>query len=349
MAVAEETSGRPRAPVRPDRNLALELVRVTEAAAMAAGRWVGRGDKNAADQAAVDAMRALLDSVSMDGVVVIGEGEKDEAPMLFNGESIGDGIGPQVDVAVDPLEGTRLTALGQPNAIAVIAVAERGTMFFPGAAVYMEKIAVGPQGIDVIDINASPTENVTAVAEAKGVSPRAISVVVLERDRHDKLIAELREAGAKVNLIRDGDVAPAIAAAQGGTGVDLLYGVGGTPEGVISAAALKCVGGGIQGRLWPRDDEERQMLVEAGLDPSRVLHTDDLVAGEDVFVAATGVTTGSLLRGVRDLPDGAVTDSIVMRSRSGTVRWIEATHHLEKLEQFTGRQYRSGVTCRPLE
>jgi fructose-1,6-bisphosphatase II len=307
---------------------------------MAAGRWVGRGDKNAADQAAVDAMRAMLDSVSMDGVVVIGEGEKDEAPMLFNGESVGDGTGPQVDVAVDPLEGTRLTALGQPNAIAVMAVAERGTMFFPGAAVYMEKIAVGPQGIDVIDITATPTENVGAVAKAKGASPRDISVVVLERDRHNDLIAELRDAGAKVSLIRDGDVAPAIAAAQAGTGVDMLYGIGGTPEGVISAAALKCVGGGIQGRLWPRNDEERTQLVEAGLPPERVLTTDDLVAGEDVFVAATGVTAGSLLRGVRYLPNGAITDSIVMRSRSGTSRRIEATHLLDKLEALTGREYR---------
>ncbi len=325
---------------RPDRNLALELVRVTEAAAMAAGRWVGRGDKNAADQAAVDAMRAMLDSVSMDGVVVIGEGEKDEAPMLFNGESVGDGTGPQVDVAVDPLEGTRLTALGQPNAIAVIAVAERGTMFFPGAAVYMEKIAVGRQGIDVVDLHASPTENVEAVAKAKGVSTREISVVVLERDRHNELIDELRDAGAKVNLIRDGDVAPAIAAAQAGTGVDILYGIGGTPEGVISAAALKCVGGGIQGRLWPRDDDEREKLVDAGLDPKRVLTTNDLVAGQDVFVAATGVTTGSLLRGVRYLPNGAITDSIVMRSRSGTVRRVEATHALDKLEALTGREYR---------
>jgi fructose-1,6-bisphosphatase II len=324
----------------PDRNLALELVRVTEAAAMGAGRWVGRGDKNAADQAAVDAMRAMLDSVSMDGVVVIGEGEKDEAPMLFNGESVGDGTGPQVDVAVDPLEGTRLTALGQPNAIAVMAVAERGTMFFPGAAVYMEKIAVGPRGIDVIDINVSPTQNVEAVAGAKGVSARNLTVVVLERDRHDALIAELREAGAKVQLIRDGDVAPAIAAAQAGTGVDMLYGIGGTPEGVISAAALKCVGGGIQGKLWPRDDAERQQLVDAGLDPDRVLTTDDLVAGDDVFVAATGVTTGSLLRGVRYLPNGAITDSIVMRSRSGTSRRIEATHLLDKLEALTGREYR---------
>jgi fructose-1,6-bisphosphatase II len=325
---------------RPDRNLALDLVRVTEAAAMGAGRWIGRGDKNAADQGAVDAMRAMLDTVRMDGSVVIGEGEKDEAPMLYNGEPVGDGSGPPVDVAVDPLEGTRLTALGQPNAIAVIAVAERGTMFFPGAAVYMEKIAVGPDAIDVIDIEASPTENVNAVAKAKGVTPRELSVVVLERERHNDLIAELREAGAKVNLIRDGDVAPAIAAARGGTGVDVLYGIGGTPEGVISAAALKCVGGGIQGRLWPRDDDERRRLVDAGLDPSRILTTDDLVAGDDVFVAATGVTTGSLLRGVRYEPNGVVTDSIVMRSRSGTVRMIQARHHLEKLQAFTGLEYR---------
>jgi fructose-1,6-bisphosphatase II len=329
-----------RTSTRPDRNLALDLVRVTEAAAMGAGRWIGRGDKIAADQAAVDAMRAMLDTVAMDGVVVIGEGEKDEAPMLYNGEHVGDGSGSQVDVAVDPLEGTRLTALGQPNAIAVIAVAEQGTMFFPGAAVYMQKIAVGPEGIDVVDINASPTENVNAVAKAKNVTPRELSVVVLERDRHNELIAELREAGAKVHLIRDGDVAPAIAAAQGGTGVDMLYGIGGTPEGVISAAALKCVGGGIQAKLWPRDDEERQKLVDAGLDPEHVLTTDDLVAGNDVFVAATGVTTGSLLRGVRYLPNGAITDSISMRSRSGTVRRIEASHHLEKLQAYTGREYR---------
>jgi len=330
----------PRTPTRPDRNLALDLVRVTEAAAMGAARWIGRGDKNAADQGAVDAMRAMLDTVPMDGSVVIGEGEKDEAPMLYNGEPVGDGSGPPVDVAVDPLEGTRLTALGQPNAIAVIAVAERGTMFFPGAAVYMEKIAVGQDAVDVIDIEASPTENINAVAKAKGVTPRELSVVVLERERHDELIAELREAGAKVNLIRDGDVAGAIAAARGGTGVDVLYGIGGTPEGVISAAALKCVGGGIQGRLWPRDDDERRRLADAGLDPSRILTTDDLVAGDDVFVAATGVTTGSLLRGVRYEPNGVVTDSIVMRSRSGTVRMIQARHHLEKLQAFTGREYR---------
>jgi fructose-1,6-bisphosphatase II len=324
---------------RPDRNLALELVRVTEAAAMGAGRWVGRGDKIAADQAAVDAMRAMLDTVVMDGVVVIGEGEKDEAPMLYNGEHVGQGEGPEVDVAVDPLEGTRLTALGQPNAIAVIAVGERGSMFFPGAAVYMEKIAAGADAVDAIDINATPTENVQAVAKAKGRRVTDIRVVVLERDRHDALIEELREAGARVNLIRDGDVAPAIAAARPGTGVDLLYGIGGTPEGVISAAALKCVGGGIQGKLWPRTAEEREALIAAGYDLDRVLTTDDLVSSDDVFVAATGVTTGALLRGVRYVNDGAVTDSIVMRSRSGTVRRIEARHQLSKLRHFTGREY----------
>ena len=324
---------------RPDRNLALELVRVTEAAAMGAGRWIGRGDKNAADQAAVDAMRAMLDTVAMDGVVVIGEGEKDEAPMLFNGESVGEGGGPQVDVAVDPLEGTRLTALGQPNAIAVIAVAERGSMFFPGAAVYMEKIAAGADAVEAIDINATPTENVNAVAKAKGVRPTDVRVVVLERDRHNELIGELRQAGAHVTLIRDGDVAPAIAAARPETGVDLLYGIGGTPEGVISAAALKTVGGGIQAKLWPRDDDERQKLLDAGYDLERVLRTDDLVSGEDVFVAATGVTTGALLRGVRYVRDGAVTDSIALRSRSGTVRRIEARHKISKLTLFTGREY----------
>jgi fructose-1,6-bisphosphatase II len=324
---------------RPDRNLALELVRVTEAAAMGAGRWIGRGDKNAADQAAVDAMRAMLDTVVMTGRVVIGEGEKDEAPMLYNGEAVGEGGGPEVDVAVDPLEGTRLTALGQPNAIAVIAAAERDSLFFPGAAVYMEKIAVGADAVDAIDIDASPSENVAAVAKAKGRRVTDIRVTVLERERHETLIAELRDAGARVNLIRDGDVAPAIAAARPETGVDMLYGVGGTPEGVISACALKCVGGGIQAKLWPRTEDERRQLVDAGYDLDRVLTTDDLVRSDNVFVAATGVTTGALLRGVRYVRDGAITDSIVMRSRSGTVRRIEARHKLSKLTQFTGREY----------
>src|SRR5215207_560540 len=323
---------------RPDRNLALELARVTEAAALGAGRWIGRGDKEAADLAAVDGMRAVLDTVAMAGVVVIGEGEKDEAPMLYNSEEVGDGHGPAVDVAVDPLEGTRLTAKGQPNAIAVIALAERGTMFFPGAAVYMDKIACGPEALDVIDIEAPPRENVERIARVKGVKANEISVVVLERDRHEALIDELRDVGAKVLLIPDGDVAPAIAAAQPGTGVDLLMGIGGTPEGVIAAAALKCVGGGVQGKLWPRNDEERSELVNSGFD--RVLTTDDLVSGDDVFVAATGVTTGALLRGVRYLAGGAVTDSIVMRSRSGTVRRVEAEHAFEKLSRFAGVDYR---------
>jgi fructose-1,6-bisphosphatase II len=326
--------------VAPDRNLALELVRVTEAAAMAAARWVGRGDKEAADQAAVDAMRLMLDTVAMNGVVVIGEGEKDEAPMLFNGEAVGNGAGPEVDVAVDPLEGTRLTAHGQPNAIAVIAAAERGTMFFPGAAVYMDKIACGPEAAQAIDIEAAPAENVRRVAEAKGVQPTDIGVVVLDRDRHEALIAELREVGAKVRLITDGDVAPAIAAAREGTAVDLLMGVGGTPEGVISAAAVKCLGGAMQGKLWPRNDEEKQKLLDAGFDLDRVLSADDLVGGEDIFVAATGVTDGALLKGVRATKDGADTESIVMRSRSGTVRRVEARHALAKLERLSSVPYR---------
>jgi fructose-1,6-bisphosphatase II len=319
----------------PDRNLALELVRVTESAATFAAQWTGRGDKIAADQAAVDAMRLMLDTVSMHGVVVIGEGEKDEAPMLFNGEEVGDGSGPEVDVAVDPLEGTRLTALGMPNAISVIAVAERGTMFFPGAALYMDKIAVGPEAADAIDIEATPTENLERVAEAKRVDVNDLTVVVLERDRHDDLIAELREAGARVNLIRDGDVAPAMAAAQSVRGIDLLMGIGGTPEGVISAAAIKCLGGAMQGKLWPRNEEERAALIEAGFDLDRVLTHDDLVQGDDVFVAATGVTSGALLNGVRVVGDHVETESIVMRSRSGTVRRIAAMHPLSKIQALT--------------
>jgi fructose-1,6-bisphosphatase II len=323
----------------PDRNLALELVRVTEAAAMGAGRWIGRGEKESADQAAVDAMRHMLQTVAMDGVVVIGEGEKDEAPMLYNGEHVGNGQGVEVDVAVDPLEGTRLTALGMPNAIAVIAVAERGTMFFPGAAVYMDKIAVGNEGADAIDIEAAPAENVRRVAEAKGKKVEDMVVVVLDRDRHADLIEEVREAGASVRLITDGDVAPSIAASRVQSTVDLLMGVGGTPEGVISAAAIKCLGGAIQGKLWPRNDEERQRLVDAGYDLDRVLTTDDLVAGEDVFVAATGVTDGALLTGVHYTPGGATTESIVMRSRSGTVRRIEAFHVFDKLRALSAERY----------
>ena len=311
----------------PDRNLALELVRVTESAATFASRWIGRGDKIAADQAAVDAMRLMINTVSMRGVVVIGEGEKDEAPMLFNGEEVGDGTGPEVDVAVDPLEGTRLTALGMPNAISVIAVSERGTMFFPGAAAVHGQDRRRARGRGRDRHRSTPTENLEQVAEAKGVEVNDLTVVVLERDRHDDLVAELREAGARVNLIRDGDVAPAIAAAQPGTGVDLLMGVGGTPEGVISAAAIKSLGGAMQGKLWPRDDEERRKLEDAGYDVERVLTADDLVQGDNLFVAATGVTSGALLRGVRVIHDHVETDSLVMRSRSGTVRRIQASIH----------------------
>ena len=324
----------------PDRNLALEMVRVTEAAAMAAARWIGRGRKNDADQAAVDAMRLMLDTVEMDGVVVIGEGEKDEAPMLFNGEHVGSGRGPHVDVAVDPLEGTELTASGQPNAIAVIAVAERGAMFFPGAAVYMDKVAVGGAAADAIDIAASPADNVRRVAEAKGKTPREIVVAVLDRDRNRELITGLRDAGARVHLLPHGDTAPAIAVARPGSGVDMVMGVGGAPEGVIAAAALGSLGGAMQARLWPRSDDERARLAEAGYDVAGVLRTEDLVRGQDLFVAATGVTGGALLQGVLYTPDGAITDSLVMRSRSGTVRRIIAEHTFGKLEHFTGMQYR---------
>ena len=279
-------------------------------------------------------MRLVLGTVHMNGIVVIGEGEKDQAPMLYNGEHVGDGAGPEVDVAVDPLDGTRLTALGQPNALAVIAVAERGSMFDPGAAFYMNKIAVGPQAVGAIDIDATPTENVRAVAKAKGMDVTELTVVVLERDRHDELIGELRQSGARVNLIRDGDVAPSIAAARPFTGVDLLMGIGGTPEGVIAAAAIKCLGGAIQGKLWPRNDAERQALIDAGYDLGKVLTTDDLVSGKDVFVSATGVTRGALLQGVRVSAAGAETESIVMRSRSGTIRRIAAFHPSDKVRKL---------------
>ncbi len=326
---------------RPDRNLAMELVRVTEAAALAAGRWVGRGDKIAADRAAVDAMRLMIDSVSMHGTVVIGEGEKDEAPMLYNGEEVGNGEGPGVDVAVDPIDGTRLTSVGQPNALAVIAMAERGTMFFPGAAVYMEKVATGPEAADAIDITAPPEENVRLVAKAKNKRVEDIVVTILDRDRHADMISAVRGIGAKVFLITDGDVAGAIAAATTRrSGIDLLLGIGGTPEGVLAAAALKCVGGAIQGRLYPRNEEEREKLVGTGFDIERVLTTDDLVSGQDVFFAATGITNGSLLRGVKYWPDGATTWSMVMRSRSGTIRYVEAEHQFRKLETYTKITYR---------
>ncbi|MEA2433798.1 MAG: fructose,6-bisphosphatase [Actinomycetota bacterium] len=319
----------------PDRNLALELVRVTEAAALAGARWRGRGDKEAADQAAVDAMRTLMDTVSMDGVVVIGEGEKDNAPMLFNGEKIGNGEPPVVDVAVDPIDGTTLTAKGLNGAIAVVALAERGTMFDPGPCFYMEKIAAGPEARDVLDLDAPLSENLERLAKVKGTDVADLTVMMLERERHDQAIKEVREAGARVKLISDGDVAGAISAARGTTKVDMLYGIGGTPEGVIAAAAIKCLGGVILGRLWPRNDEERQAAIEQGYDLERVLTTDDLVAGEDVFFAATGVTDGDLVKGVSYRGESAFTQSIVMRSRSGTVRVIDAYHRRTKLAQFS--------------
>jgi fructose-1,6-bisphosphatase II len=318
----------------PDRNLALELVRVTEAAALAAARWVGRGDKNGGDGAAVDAMRTLIGTVSMDGVVVIGEGEKDHAPMLYNGERVGDGTGPECDVAVDPIDGTTLMAKGMPNAVAVIAVAERGSMFDPSAVFYMEKIATGPEAADVIDITAPVKENIARVAKAKSGRPEDVTVVILDRPRHADLVAAVRAAGARIKFITDGDVAGAIMAARAGTGVDLLLGIGGTPEGIIAAAALKCMGGAIQGRLWPQDAEERQKAKDAGHDLSRVLTTADLVAGEDVFFCATGITDGELLSGVRYDRGAVATSSIVMRSKSGTIRVVESQHQLSKLRAY---------------
>ena len=319
----------------PTRNLAMELVRVTEAAALAASRWMGRGDKEGADGAAVDAMRIVLSTVPMDGIVVIGEGEKDEAPMLFNGEEIGDGTPPATDIAVDPVEGTTLTSLGRGNAISVIAVSERDTMFNPGPCVYMEKLAVGPEAVGTVDLNASPTDNLRAVAKAKGESVRDVTAVILDRPRHQELIAEVRAAGARIRLIPDGDVAGALSTAWPDTGADILFGVGGTPEGVISAAALKCMGGEIQGRLWPRNDEERRAALDAGYDLDRVLSTDELVGGDNCFFAATGITDGELLKGVHYDSRGATTQSLVMRSKSGTVRLINARHRLDKLSGFS--------------
>ncbi|MFD7710021.1 class II fructose-bisphosphatase [Streptomyces sp. NPDC059785] len=319
----------------PDRNLALELVRVTEAAAMAAGRWVGRGDKNGADGAAVRAMRTLVSTVSMNGVVVIGEGEKDEAPMLFNGEQVGDGSGPECDIAVDPIDGTTLTAKGMTNAIAVLAAADRGTMFDPSAVFYMDKLVTGPEAADFVDINAPVAVNIRRVAKAKRSAPEDVTVVILDRPRHDGIIKEIRETGARIKLISDGDVAGSILALREGTGIDLLLGIGGTPEGIISACAVKCLGGTIQGKLWPKDDEERQRALDAGHDLDRVLFTDDLVSGENVFFVATGITDGELLRGVRYRAETATTDSIVMRSKSGTVREISSEHRLSKLRAYS--------------
>jgi fructose-1,6-bisphosphatase II len=323
----------------PDRNLAMELVRVTEAAALAASRWMGRGDKEGADGAAVNAMRIVLSSVAMDGVVVIGEGEKDNAPMLFNGERIGDGSPPQTDIAVDPIDGTTPTALGRGGALAVIAVSGRGTMFDPGPCVYMEKLAVGPRAVGTIDITAPVATNLAAVAKAKGTSVRDLTAVILDRPRHAGLIAEVREAGARIRLITDGDVAGAIATAWPDTGVDILFGIGGTPEGVIAAAALKSMGGEIQGRLWPRDEGERRAAVAAGYDLDAVLTTDELVRGDNCFFAATGITDGELLHGVRYDQLGASTQSLVMRSKSGTVRLIDARHPLHKLSEYSAIEF----------
>ena len=325
---------------KPDRNLALELVRVTEAAALAAARWVGHGNKEAADQAAVDAMRLMLHTVPMDGIVVIGEGEKDEAPMLYNGERIGDGSPPVVDVAVDPLEGTTLTAQGQPAALAVVALSERGTMYDPGPCVYMEKLVGGPRVADCLSLNETLTDVIARVAERKELGVAEVTVIMLDRSRHEQAVEEIRGTGARIRFITDGDVAAALLAVSQDTGIDLLWGIGGTPEGVLSAAAIKCLGGRILGRLWPRDDAERDAAVKAGYDLDRILDTDDLVGGNDTFFAATGVTDGDLLDGVRYLSDArATTESLVMRSRSGTVRKVQARHDRPKLREVTGGLY----------
>jgi fructose-1,6-bisphosphatase II len=324
-----------RTPQELDRNLALDLVRVTEAAAMAAGRWVGRGDKEAGDGAAVDAMRKLINSLPMQGTVVIGEGEKDNAPMLFNGEKVGDGTGPEVDVAVDPIDGTTLMSKGMPNALAVLAVAERGSMFDPSAVFYMEKLAVGPDFADAIDITAGWTENLRRIARIKRSRVSDVTVCILDRPRHAELVQEVRDAGARIYFITDGDIAGAIYAAREQSSVDVLMGIGGTPEGITAACALKCLGGMMQGRLWPRDDEEKQKAIDAGHDLGRVLTTNELVRGDNAFFVATGVTTGDLLRGVRYQDGGAYTQSIVMRSKSGTVRVIDSYHRLEKLASYS--------------
>jgi fructose-1,6-bisphosphatase II len=318
-----------------DRNLALELVRVTEAAALAAGRWVGRGDKEGGDGAAVDAMRKLINSISMQGVVVIGEGEKDHAPMLYNGEKVGDGTGPEVDVAVDPIDGTTLMSKGMPNAVSVLAVAERGAMFDPSAVFYMQKLAVGPDCADVIDINAGVRENLRRIAKVKKSSVSDVTVCILDRTRHAQLVSDVRDAGARIRFISDGDIAGAISAAREGSETDVLMGIGGTPEGITAACALKCLGGAIQAKLWPTDQAERDKVLAAGHDLDRVLHTDDLVRGNNCFFAATGVTSGDLLRGVRYRSGGAYTQSIVMRSKSGTIRIIDSYHRLEKLASYS--------------
>ena len=338
--VSESLSVAPRSP---DRNLALELVRVTEAAAMAAGRWVGRGDKNGADGVAVNAMRVMISTIGMDGTVVIGEGEKDNAPMLYNGEKVGDGTGPECDVAVDPIDGTTLTAKGMTNAVSVLAVSPRGSMYDPSAVFYMEKLVTGPEAADVVDIRCPVAENIHRVAKAKGSRPSDVTVVMLDRPRHARIVEEIRATGAMIKFISDGDVAGAIMAARPETGIDLLLGIGGTPEGIITACAMKALGGVIQGRLWPTDDDERQKALDAGhvLDPDHVLHTDDLVTGDDAFFVATGITDGELLRGVRYRADGVTTHSLVMRSRSGTIRSITSEHQLQKLRAFAAIDFDS--------
>ncbi len=335
----EQTTGRfGRAAL--DRNLALELVRVTESAAIAASQWIGRGDKNAADAAAVEAMRYVLGGVTMDGVVVIGEGEKDEAPMLYIGEEVGNGRPPRVDIAVDPIDGTRLTAMGMNNAISVVALAERGALYnAPPGIVYMEKIAVGPEAAGAIDIRRSVAENLAATAAAKGMPVGDLTVVILDRPRHEGIVREVREAGARIKFITDGDVAGALMAAQPGTGIDLLLGTGGAPEAVVAACALKCIGGAIQCRLWPRNDQERQAVIDAGIDLDQVLHAEDMARGNNLFFSATGITDGELLDGVKFSRNHVTTQSLVMRSHTGTVRLINATHSLEKLR----RQLQVGV------
>ncbi|HUS23215.1 MAG TPA: class II fructose-bisphosphatase [Aeromicrobium sp.] len=323
----------------PDRNLALDLVRVTEAGAMAAGRWVGRGDKNGADGVAVNAMRTLINTVEMNGVVVIGEGEKDDAPMLYNGERVGDGTGPEYDVAVDPIDGTTLTAKGMGNAISVMAVAPRGAMYDPSAVFYMEKLVTGHEAADLVDIRYPVAENIAIVAKAKGVQASDITVCVLDRPRHAQIVEEIRATGARIKFITDGDVAGSIITARPGTGVDMLVGVGGTPEGIITACAMKCLDGVIQARLWPTSDEERQRAVDAGLVLDEVLYTDDLVRGDDCFFVATGITDGELMDGVRYGPNRAVTQSVVMRARSGTIRTITSEHKLAKLKTYSTVDY----------
>ncbi|MEG1501996.1 MAG: class II fructose-bisphosphatase [Synergistaceae bacterium] len=326
----------------PDRNIALEMVRATEAAAMTAGRWMGRGDKNGADGAAVDAMRFMLNNVAMDGEIIIGEGEKDEAPMLFNGEKLGLGGAPQVDIAVDPIDGTRLTAEGLPNAVSVVAFAEKGTMYNPQHIFYMNKIATGPRAAHAIDIEASAADNIKAVAKALNKSVEDVTVIILDRPRHEELIKEIRAMKARIRLIRDGDVAGALSTCKPNSGIDLLMGIGGSPEAVITACAIKCVGGNMQCKLWPRNEEEIAKCKEKNMDITKVLKLDDLVATDNVYFAATGVTDGDWVKGVRYTGDAVYTSSLVMRAKSGTIRYIDAIHNIKKLNEISGKRYETG-------